>query len=86
MCGFQMKGLVMHLALTIHEIWEESQKFYHDNLLSRQNNTIYKNLRPQKIGTMRYYCVMHIHLQSLVFHVPFFSNKDIFEPGTHLVS
>ena len=41
MHGFQMKGLV-HLALTIHKIWEDSRKFYNENLLLRKNNTNHK--------------------------------------------
>ena len=53
MHGFQMKGLE-HLALTIHKIWEDSQKFYHENLVLRKNNTNHENFRPRKFGAIRY--------------------------------
>ena len=37
--------MLVHLALKIHKIWEDLQKFNHENLLSKQNGMNHKNFR-----------------------------------------
>ena len=55
----KMHGLLKKLVclpLTFHKIWEDPQKFYHKNSLSRQNGMNHENFKPRKFGAIRYVC------------------------------
>ena len=43
------------LSVLGNGIWKDSQKFYHENLPSRQNDMNYKSFTPQKFGAIWYY-------------------------------
>ena len=57
MHGSQMKRFVC-LSLTIYKVWEDLQKFYNENLLSRQNGMNHESYTLWKFGAIQYYIVI----------------------------